>query len=121
MKGTSRNLRDEGTVMGQQRGLYRVVIDLAGTLQRGEVMAPCQVLDLTETGLRFRTSLPVATGESLQLELNLADGRAICCSVHVTNVMPPFVGARIADISSVHQKQLSQFIEQLISINLMGF
>lgn len=107
--------------MGQQRGLYRVVIDLAGTLHRGEEVSPCEVLDLTEKGLRFRTSTTVSLHEELQLQFTLPDGRPIRCSIQITNIMPPFVGARIASISSEHQQQLSRFIEQLISLNLTGF
>ena len=81
--------------MGQQRGLYRVVIDLAGTLRRGTEVAQCEVLDLTEKGFRFRSSLPVTINEDLQLEFNLTDGRPIHCTVQITNVAIASVGARI--------------------------
>lgn len=107
--------------MGQQRGLYRVVVQLAGTVRRGAETAPCEVLDLTESGFRIQTGLSGAVGEELQLDFTLPGGRAIHCAVQVTNIMPPYVGVRITGISPEQQQQLSRFIEQLISLNLTGF
>ena len=107
--------------MGQQRGLYRVVVELAGKLHRGAEVAPCAVLDLTEKGLRFRTGLSVTVNEELQLEFILTEERSIHCTIQITNVMPPYIGARIIGISPEHQKYLSHFIEQLIALNLTGF
>lgn len=107
--------------MEQQRGLYRVAVEFPGYLSRGTEVTACDVVDLTEHGFRIRTSLPAAAGDELTLEFNLRAGCPIQCVVQISHSAPPYLGSRIVAISPEHHKQLSQFVEQLISLNLRGF
>lgn len=107
--------------MGHNRELFRIALERRGTLRRGAEAATCDVLDLTEKGVQLKTDLPVMVGETLQLEFSLTDICAIRCSIRVTRVSAPSVGACITDIAPADQKQLSHFIEELIALNLGGF
>ena len=107
--------------MGNQRALFRIALERHGELRRGTEIADCNVLDLTEKGVQFKTDLALKVGETLQLTFGLTKTRAIECTVMVTRVSPPYVGTCIADISPADQQELSQFIEQLITSNLGGF
>ncbi|HEU4686170.1 MAG TPA: PilZ domain-containing protein [Nitrospira sp.] len=104
--------------MEHQRRLYRIALKRSATLQRGHQIVPCQVIDLTEQGVQLSTAEPVEAGEELGLTLELAPAATIHCSVLVTWVRLPAVGARISKISADNERQLAQFIEQLIAINL---
>jgi hypothetical protein len=106
--------------MGNQRELFRIALERSGTLFRGGRTAPCEVIDLTEKGVQFKTALPVEVGETLRLEIALTNASTIHCTVQITRVSAPSIGACISDISPGDQKQLSQFIEQLITLNLGG-
>ncbi len=115
---------EEGKVsraMNQKREFFRVAIERTGQIARGGEAAPCEVLDLTEKGFQLRTDLPVAMGESVELEFPLTKEASIQCTVEVTYVASPQLGARITRISPEHQRCLSQFIEQLNALNLTGF
>lgn len=107
--------------MQQKRELFRIALERSGEIHQGTKVARCEVLDLTEKGVQLKTDLSVTVGEALQLEFNLTESCAIHCSLLVTRVSPPHVGARITDIFPDDQKHLSSFVEQLITLNLGGF
>ena len=107
--------------MIQKREFFRVAIERTGRIARGAEVAPCEVLDLTEKGFQLRTGLSVAVGDRLELEFRLTKTARIQCAVEVTHAASPQFGARITNISPVHQDCLSQFIEQLNVLNLTGF
>jgi hypothetical protein len=106
--------------MGYQRELFRIALNRSGEIRRGGQIAACEVVDLTEKGVQIKTSLPVEVGETLQLKFELAAACTIHCTIHVTRLRSPYVGACISDISPDDQQHLSQFIEQLIALNLGG-
>lgn len=108
-------------VMQQKRELFRIALERSGEIHQGAIVARCEVLDLTEKGVQLKTDLSVTVGEALQLEFNLTKSCAIHCSLLVTRVSPPHVGACITDIFPEDQKHLSSFVEQLITLNLGGF
>lgn len=107
--------------MNQKREFFRVAIERIGQIAKGAEAASCEVLDLTEKGFQLRTDLPVAMGDSLELEFPLTKEAPVQCTVEVTYVASPQLGARITKISPEHQQCLSQFIEQLNVLNLTGF
>ncbi|HJT20439.1 MAG TPA: PilZ domain-containing protein [Nitrospira sp.] len=107
--------------MGHQRELFRIALERTGELRRGHVSAVCEVIDLTEKGIQLKTLLPVEIGDTLQVAFELTPQRTIHCTVLVTRVSPPSVGACISDISPDDQKHLSHFIEDLIGLNLGSF
>ncbi len=113
--------RKGGHAMNQKREFFRVAIERIGQIAKGAETASCEVLDLTEKGFQLRTDLPAAMGDSLELEFPLTKEAPVQCTVEVTYVASPQLGARITKISPEHQQCLSQFIEQLNVLNLTGF
>ena len=103
------------------RQLYRVAIDRTGQVRRGDDTFVCNVLDMTEQGVRLRIDETFSVGEQLHLEFALADGEVLVCVIQVTHSEPPHIGAAIVDITPDHQQRLSSFIEQLNALNMSGF
>lgn len=108
-------------VMAHTRELFRVRLERTGEIRRGETVAGCELLDLTEKGVQFKTALPVEAGELLRLRFSLTDDCIITCTIQVARASTPYVGATIAAISSDDQQQLSRFIEQLNVLQMTGF
>ena len=106
--------------MAQKRELFRVAIDRTGQVQRGAEVVPCHVVDLTEKGFRLQLEGVYTAGEVLHLEFALSARDLLACTVQVTYVRPPFLGAVIAGISPDHQMRLSRFIDQLNALNMTG-
>jgi len=107
--------------MENQRGLYRIAVELSGEIRRGLEATACTVVNLTEKGIQLRTDLPVNAGETYQLTFRLTSDCTIHAAILVTRASQPDVGACISDISLEDQQRLSQFIEQLNELNLTGF
>ena len=107
--------------MAQKRELFRVAIDRIGQIQRGSETVPCQVVDLSEKGFQLCVEGSFSAGEVLHLEFPLAESDPVACTVQVTHVQPPHLGAVIAAISPDHQAKLSCFIDQLNALNMTGF
>jgi len=111
-----------GVNMKQDRGLFRLSIQRAGRLIRGDQSVPCDVLDLTEKGMLIQAAVsPAVTGDQLKLEFELTPALTIHCTIVVTHAAPPHLGARITDISPEDQIHLSRFIDQLLALNMTGF
>jgi hypothetical protein len=107
--------------MEQKRGLFRLSIKRTGRLIRGTDVTPCEVLDLTDKGMLIEAPCAVSVGDELLLEFPLTTITLLQCTIHVTHVAPPQLGARIVAISSEHQQSLSRFIDQLLALNVTGF
>ena len=107
--------------MAQKRELFRVAIDRTGLIRRGAETFPCRVIDLTERGFQLRTDGAFHAGEVLNLEFVLNETSSIKCTVQVTHVRAPYLGAVITTISPDYQTQLSHFIEQVNALNVTGF
>ncbi|MDQ6736042.1 MAG: PilZ domain-containing protein [Nitrospirota bacterium] len=107
--------------MDQKRGLFRLSIKRTGRLIQGTDVATCEVLDLTDKGMLIHAARTVSIGDELQLEFPLTPTTLLQCTIHVTHVAPPHLGARIASISSEHQQSLSRFIDELLTLNMTGF
>jgi hypothetical protein len=107
--------------MSQKRELFRIAINRTGQLRHGAETVLCKVNDMTEKGFQLQVERAFQVGEDLHLEFTLTDTCPIVCTVQVTHVRPPFLGARIARISPDQQALLSRFIEQLNALNMPGF
>ena len=107
--------------MAKQRQLFRLALDRSGNVWRGEEVFPCQVIDLTEKGVRLQIESTFGVGEELQLEFALTEGNAIGCAIRVTHSQPPQLGAEIVQMTPDHQARLSHFIEELNALNMTGF
>jgi hypothetical protein len=107
--------------MGHKRETFRIHVHLTGSVSQGARTAACEVVELTEKGIRLRTDLPVSAGDELTLELLIPASSSIQGTVSVTHVKPPYLGGRFRVSSPKHQRLLSQFIEQIVTMNLAGF
>jgi hypothetical protein len=107
--------------MTQKRALFRIALDRKGELRVDGTAIPCEVLDLTEKGVRLRTDLPVQAGDRLQLHFHLTAACPLTCTVQVARVTPPWVGATIDDISPENKEKLTRFIEELNALHMTGF
>jgi hypothetical protein len=107
--------------MGEQRQLFRVAIDRAGRIRRGGETFLCNVIDLSEKGVRLRIDGTFRPGEELQLEFPLTEAELLACAIQVAHRRPPHIGAAIVHMAPDHQKRLSSFIEQLNALNMAGF
>jgi hypothetical protein len=107
--------------MSEQRQLYRVTIDRTGHVRRGDDNFVCNVIDVTDTGIRLRIEGTFRQGEELSLEFPLTKSEVLACTIRVTNRRPPHLGAVIVHMAPDQQKRLSSFIEQLNALNMTGF
>jgi hypothetical protein len=107
-------------MMKQHRALYRLTIDRTGELAREEEKAPCRVVDLTSEGVRLETALSVQPGDRLALSFALTPGKQLHCGIHVVAVTPPYLGARLTELSPDDHRLLNEFIEQFLDLNFMG-
>ena len=57
--------------MGFKRKSSRVEVGRPGRLHRGSFSAPCQVMNVSETGVRIHTRLFVKNGDVLHLSIEL--------------------------------------------------
>ena len=102
--------------MDQKRGLFRLSIKRTGRLLRGTDVTPCEVLDLTDKGMLIEAPCAVSVGDELLLEFPLTTMSSLQCTIQVTHVASPQLGARIVAISSQHQQSLSRFIDELLAV-----
>ena len=97
--------------MGFKRKHSRVDVGRVGRLQRGALMAPCKVLDVSESGVRLESRLFVKRGEVLQLMIELERGRSLTCQLEVVNVHTPKLGAKILSISPEDRERLTHILD----------
>lgn len=74
--------------MGFKRKSSRVEVGKPGRLLRGSFSAPCQVMNVSENGVRIQSRLFVRNGDALKLSIELDDGRLLHCEIQVINVRP---------------------------------
>jgi|RhiMetdeSRZDD1v2_1073273.scaffolds.fasta_scaffold148765_3 PilZ domain len=107
--------------MAKQRQLFRIAIDRTGEVRRGNETFTCNVVDLTEKGVRLRIDGTFRLGEALQLIFPLTETDRVECVIEVTHHRPPQVGAAIVRMASEDEARLSRFIEELNALNMTGF
>ena len=106
--------------MMNQRSQFRIPVSRRGFVKRGTKTSLCEVLDLTENGLRINTDLPLALDETVGIECQLDTETIIQCELLVTHAAPPEFGGRMTRLLPEHQRQLAQFIEHLIAASMGG-
>jgi hypothetical protein len=107
--------------MDQKRGLFRLSIKRTGRLIQKTAVTPCEVVDLTDKGMLIEAPCTVSIGDDLLLEFPLTTTSLLQCTIQVTHVAGPQLGARIVGISPEHQQSLSRFIDELLALNVTGF
>lgn len=106
--------------MRDQRSQFRFPIARRGFVKRGKQTAICEVLDLTDNGLRIHTDLPLAANETALIECQLDGESIIQCELLVTHAAPPEFGGRMTRLLPEHQLLLAQFIDRLIAASMGG-
>jgi len=97
--------------MAFKRKTSRVDVGKPGRLSRGSMSAPCEVLDLSEHGMRIRSRLFVRSGDALTLSIELAGGSPLNCEVQVVNLRPPHFGVKILSISPQDRELLAHILD----------
>ena len=97
--------------MGFKRKSSRVEVGKPGRLHRGSFSAPCQVLNVSETGVRVHSRLFVKNGDVLQLSIELTGGESLTCEIQVTNLRPQHFGAKILSISAEDKTRLTHILD----------
>lgn len=105
--------------MGFKRKSSRVEMGKPGRLLRGSFSAPCQVMNVSENGVRIQSRLFVRNGDALKLSIELDDGRLLHCEIQVINVRSPHFGARILSISPEDRDRLAQILDDHLQSNYL--
>ncbi len=100
--------------MGFKRKHSRVDVGCAGRLERGGLSAACQVIDVSESGVRIESRLFVKIGDKLQLLIELDGGKTVTCELEVVHVRSPKLGARITVVSAEDREQLAHILDDHI-------
>ncbi len=103
--------------MGFKRKGTRVEVSRSGRLQRGALSAPCQVLDVSETGVKIESRLFVKSGDALQLVVELEQGRTLTCGLQIVHVRSPKFGATITSISPEDRERLAHILDDHVQSN----
>ena len=97
--------------MSFKRKSSRVEVGKPGRLHRGSFSAPCQVMNVSETGVRLHSRLFVKNGDVLQLSIELDAGRQLNCEIQVSNVRSQHFGAKILSITPDDRERLSHILD----------
>jgi hypothetical protein len=97
--------------MGFKRKSSRVEVGKAGQLQRGSLSVSCQVVNVSENGMRIQSRLLVRSGETLHLSIESVCARHITCEIQVINVRAPHFGAKIVSISPEDRERLAHILD----------
>jgi len=106
-------------LMGFKRKSSRVEVGKTGRLIRGSFSAPCQVMNVSENGVRIQSRLFVRNGDALRLSIEIDDGRLLHCEIQVINVRSPHFGARILSISPEDRERLAHMLDDHLQSNYL--
>ena len=105
--------------MGFKRKSSRVEVGKPGRLHRGSFSAPCQVMNVSENGVRIQSRLFVRSGDALRLSIELDHGRLLHCEIQVINVRSPHFGAKILSISPEDRERLTHILDDHLQSNYL--
>ncbi len=103
--------------MGYKRKLTRITFDCPAEITRGGRVTPGRLVNLSEQGVRVRTTLGVKLEEELGLEFDLGKNHRILSTIQVTFTTTSELGARFVKISPEDQKRLAEFIDDRLISN----
>jgi hypothetical protein len=101
--------------MTEQRSQFRFPIERRAFLKYDGNTYLCDLLDLTDLGLKLRTEILIPVGATIQLECQLEAHAIIHCAVLITHSSHPYIGGQITEILLEHKRQLTQFMQKLIA------
>jgi PilZ domain len=112
--------RGEVSAVAHQREYFRIPMHRSGQIRCGLRTLPCQVVNVSQKGVRLRVEGSFSPGDILQVAFALDEEEHISCRVQAVYVQPPFVGGVIVGISPHHQTWLSRFIDEVNTLTLPG-
>jgi hypothetical protein len=100
--------------MVNQRDHFRFPVRRRGLVTHDKKTMLCEVLDLTERGLRLTADVPLAMGDRVKIEVQLDGNCIIHCELLVTHTDRPVFGGRITQILPEDEQKLTLYIERLV-------
>jgi PilZ domain len=97
--------------MGFKRKHSRVQSGRIGRLQRGALVVPCTVVDVSNSGVHLESRLVVKPGEIVQLSIECGKEEALTCEVEVVHVRAPKIGAKITSMIPESQARFAHMLD----------
>lgn len=97
--------------MGFKRKHSRVQSGRIGQLQRGALMVPCRVVDVSDSGVHLESRLVVKPGDVVQLSIECRREGTFACEVEVVHVRGLKIGARITSMTPENQARFTQMLD----------
>lgn len=97
--------------MGFKRKHSRVQSGRVGRLQRGTVVMPCTVVDVSDSGVHLESRLVVKSGDVIQLSIDCGKEGTLSCEVEVVHARAEKIGARITSITAENQARFTRMLQ----------
>ena len=97
--------------MGFKRKQSRVQSGRIGRLQRGILVVPCTVVDVSDSGVQLETQLVMKPGEIVQLLIECGKEETLTCEVEVVHVRAPKIGAKITSMTLENQSRFTRMLD----------
>lgn len=97
--------------MGFKRKHSRVQSGRPGRLQRGAIVVPCTVIDVSDSGVHLESRLSVKPGDALHLTIDCGKEEILACEVAVVHVQAQKIGARITSMTSENQARFARMLQ----------
>ena len=97
--------------MGFKRKHSRVQSGRVGRLQRGELVVPCTVVDVSDSGVHLESRLVLKPGDGVQLSIDCGKEGTLTCEVEVVHVRAQKIGARITSMTSENQARFTRMLQ----------
>ncbi len=97
--------------MGFKRKYSRVQSGRVGRLQRGAIVAPCKVIDVSDSGVHFESCLAVNPGDVVQLSIDCGREGTLTCEVEVVHVRALKIGTKIRSMTPENQARFTHMLD----------
>lgn len=97
--------------MGFKRKHSRVQSGRVGRLQRGALVMPCNVIDVSDSGVHLESRLVLKPGDVAQLSIECRREGTFTCEVEVVHVRALKIGARITSMTPENQARFTQMLD----------
>ena len=97
--------------MGFKRKYSRVQSGRVGRLQRGALVMPCTIIDVSDSGVHLESRLVVKPGDEIQLAIDCGKEGTLTCEVEVVHVHAQKIGARITSMTPENQARFTRMLQ----------
>lgn len=97
--------------MGFKRKHSRVQSGRVGRLQRGALVTPCKVVDVSDSGVHLESRLVVKPGDIVQLSIECGREETLTCEVEVVHARAPKIGAKITSMTLENQSRFTRMLD----------